>query len=686
MFIFSLALAASLFAPQIGAINGPYVPPPLADLEGEGLNNTGPYLNFAAEVNGNPISQSGWTCVVDSSQPGNPCQFAFDGNPDTFWHTEWTPVEAPLPHTITIDLHAVYNVDGLTYLPRQDGLSNGNIGQHQIFTSVDGVNFELVAYGTFYDDSTTKSSNWETLPAQYVQIHAITEAGNRGPWTSAAEINIYEASSYSPPPLGLGKWGPTINFPLVPVAASLQTGSWSVLTWSSYSDTTFTGGPGGQTLTATWNTITKVVSELLVTNTDHDMFCPGLSLDFNGRSVITGGNNAQRTSIYDPKSNVWISGPNMNIPRGYQAQTTLSTGQIFVIGGSWSGGQGGKNGEMYDPITNTWTLLPGCPVAPMLTDDAAGVYRADNHGWLFGWEHGCIFQAGPSAAMNWYCVADGGGQLGVGRRGSDPDAMCGNAVMYDAVNGKILTLGGSPNYSGSEATSNAHIITILYPGWTPTVQQVESMAYQRIFANAVVLPNGHVFVTGGQTIGDPFSDSNAILTPEMWSPETETFTQMLPNSIPRTYHSWALLMLDGTVLSGGGGLCGTCSTNHFDAQIYTPQYLLNADGSPATRPVVTSMSSNTVGLGGSITMGLNSPITSMSMIRYGSATHTVDTDQRFIGLSFTNAGGNRYTFSIPTDPGICLPGYWMVFAMNSAGVPAVAQTILVSASQDNDIP
>jgi galactose oxidase len=255
--------------------------------------------------------------------------------------------------------------------------------------------------------------------------------------------------------------------------------------------------------------------------------------------------------------------------------------------------------------------------------------------------------------------------------------MCGNAVMYDALNGKILTLGGSPNYVGSEATSNAHIITITDPGLMPTVQTISNMAYQRTFANAVVLPNGNVFVTGGQTIGNPFLDNNAILTPEMWDPAKETFTKMAPNSIPRTYHSWALLMLDGTVLSGGGGLCGTCSTNHFDAQVYTPQYLLNSDGSPAARPVVTSMSSNTVGLGGTITMGLNSPITTMSMIRYGSTTHTVDTDQRFIALSFTNAGGYSYTFSVPTDPGIALPGYWMVFAINSAGVPAVAQTILI---------
>ncbi len=113
----------------------------------------------------------------------------------------------------------------------------------------------------------------------------------------------------------------------------------------------------------------------------------------------------------------------MQIPRGYQSQVTISTGEIFVIGASWSGGQGGKNGEIYAPGANTWTLLPGCPVAPMLTADAQGIFRADNHGWLFAWSDGNVFQAGPSAAMNWYGTADGGSQVGAGTRASDTDSM-----------------------------------------------------------------------------------------------------------------------------------------------------------------------------------------------------------------------------------------------------------------------
>ena len=113
----------------------------------------------------------------------------------------------------------------------------------------------------------------------------------------------------------------------------------------------------------------------------------------------------------------------MQIPRGYQSQVTISTGDIFVIGASWSGGQGGKNGEIYSVSANTWTLLPGCPVAPMLTADAQGIFRADNHGWLFAWSDGYVFQAGPSVAMNWYGTAGGGSQTPAGNRAEDGDSM-----------------------------------------------------------------------------------------------------------------------------------------------------------------------------------------------------------------------------------------------------------------------
>ena len=104
------------------------------------------------------------------------------------------------------------------------------------------------------------------------------------------------------------------------------------------------------------------------------MFCPGISALPDGRILVNGGNDSAKTSIYNPATDAWTTGPPMTIPRGYQASTTLSDGRVFTIGGSWSGGgRGGKHGkigEVWSAATG-WTALPGAPAAPMLTADPA---------------------------------------------------------------------------------------------------------------------------------------------------------------------------------------------------------------------------------------------------------------------------------------------------------------------------
>lgn len=623
-------------------------------------------------------SRNGWTVAVDSFQPGNEPTRVLDGDNTTFWHTEYSPVNVPLPHNITINMQKLYYVNGLSYLPRQDGNANGNIGQHKIQLSTDGVTWgSPVAIGTYLDDSTLKQTLFTTTPAQYVRLVALTEAGGRGPWTSAAEINVLSSPTYAPPPTSLGQWSVTIDFPIVPVAAAVLHDSGKVLLWSSFAPGTFSGGGGGITQTATYNPASGTVSQRTVTNTKHDMFCPGLSMDATGRPFVTGGNDATRTSIYDPNSDTWIAGPDMKIARGYQSSAALSDGRIFTIGGSWNGGQGNKNGEIYSTTSNTWALLPGCPVAPMLTSDAQGVYRQDNHGWLFGWKNGSVFQAGPSKAMNWYGTIGSGSQQPAGLRASDPDSMNGNAVMFDAINGKILTVGGAPNYQNSFATTNAHVITIGKPGTTVSVATIDNMHQARSFANAVVLPNGQVFIVGGESYAVPFSDDTSTLIPEIWDPVTSKFTVMNPMAIPRTYHSIALLLPDATIISGGGGLCGGCTTNHFDAQIFRPAYLFNANGSPAIRPKITSVSASSVKVGATIKVNTDSAVTAFSLLRGGSSTHTVDTDQRRIPL-MPQGSGTAYTVTIPDDSGIALPGQWMLFAINAMGVPSIARTVLIS--------
>jgi len=201
------------------------------------------------------------------------------------------------------------------------------------------------------------------------------------------------------------------------------------------------------------------------------------------------------------------------------------------------------------------------------------------------------------------------------------------------------------------------------------------MTHSRSFANAVVLPNGKIFVTGGQTYAVPFTDATSVKTPELYDPATNQWQVLPPHVVSRTYHSIALLLPDGRIWTGGGGLCGGCSTNHADAQVFSPSYLFYNDDY-AVRPTINAGPTQ-LAVGATFSITTNKACQSFSFIRYGSATHTVNTDQRRVVLNPTSTNGNTYTFTLPNDAGILLPGYWMLFA-TSGGVPSVAQTIKVT--------
>ncbi|CAN9397562.1 unnamed protein product [Alternaria alternata] len=330
------------------------------------------------------ISRSGWTATSDSFQAGNEPYRALDGNGTSFWHSKYEPAPVdPLPNWIIVDMKSSYNVNAVSLQPRPSDNANGRIGGHKIEVSSDNTSWQIAAVGTYNNDASTKKTFFVPRPARYIRITATSEAQNNvNQWTVIAGINIFEDTTYAPPAAGMGLWEKTVNFPLIPAAAALLPNG-KVLMWSAFAKDNF-GGQRGFTQTGIYDPATGESMQLEVSNTQHDMFCPGISMDFNGRVIVTGGSDAAKTSVYDPLEGAWNPGSNMRIARGYQSTTTCSDGRIFNIGGSWSGGTGGKNGEIYNPTSNAWTLLQNALVSPMLTADRGGVWRSDNHAWLFG--------------------------------------------------------------------------------------------------------------------------------------------------------------------------------------------------------------------------------------------------------------------------------------------------------------
>ena len=341
--------------------------------------------------------------------------------------------------------------------------------------------------------------------------------------------------------------------------------------------------------------------------------------------------------------------------------------------------------------------------------------------------------------MNWFTTdGQGGGRSGGMRPGND--AMNGNAVMYDA--GMILTLGGSVGYSERAAQATAALISLNRA--RASVRAIGDMAFARAYCSAVALPDGKVLVVGGQPFAETFTDTDAVLEAgasasltgwhmsiccvhiymsmlgslacsaavavyedcsresfavhslatsgaahaEIWDPDSEEFTTLAAMAVPRTYHSVAILLPDGRVFSGGGGLCGEkCppeGANHLNAELFSPPYLFAADGAAAMRPKI-EVSGTIVVNGADLEVMANEALRIVAIVRFGSSTHSVNTDQRRIELCGPAAGacrspaGNLYTLKIPDDPGIATSGHWMVFGVNAAGVPSVSKTIKIGA-------
>jgi galactose oxidase len=625
----------------------------------------------------------GWRATASSATPGHPAGSVLHAGRATYWQSGQLARSVRLPQSITIRFPAPTLVSGLTYVPRT-GL--GAVGRFRVTLSMDGTRFQhAVAYGRWQTNASDKKVAWTAERVRAVRLTVLSVSPQGAASVAAARIVLYgaprggrprnaiatpRAAAASTNPSVVGQWGPTIGFPLVPVAAALIPGN-KLVVWSADEDLSFDGG-ASFTQTAIMDLTTGTVSPAVTSNVAHNMFCPGVSILPDGEIMVTGGISNTMTSIYNPATNTWREGPPMNIGRGYQGQTTLSDGQAFVLGGSWSGALGGKLAEVWSP-TSTWRELTGVPADPIYTADAEGVYRQDNHGWFIATSGGKVFQAGPSAQMHWITTTGAGTITPAGARGSAGDEMNGNAVLYDT--GKILTVGGAPDYQNSNATAVANVVDI--STGSAHVTPTSSMAFPRGFANSVALPDGHVFTVGGETVPVPFSDQNSDLTPEMWDPAGGQWSAMAPQPEPRNYHSVAVLLPDGTVFSGGGGLCGTCNTNHPDGQIFYPPYLFNADGSRRARPTITAAPSSAV-IGQTISVTTAGAVQSFVLMRYDEATHAVDNDQRRIPLTISSSAGSTYRLAIPSDPGIALPGPYMLFAIDADGTPSVSATISIS--------
>ena len=155
-----------------------------------------------------------------------------------------------------------------------------------------------------------------------------------------------------------------------------------------------------------------------------------------------------------------------------------------------------------------------------------------------------------------------------------------------------------------------------------------------------------------------------------WDPVTETWTTMARMQIPRLYHSTALLLPDGRVLAAGGGRAFGKVTSQLNAEIYSPPYLFKG-----ARPTITS-APTAIGYGSNFVIETPdvSSIAMVSLVRPGAVTHGYNQDQRFLSLTFTQTPGGLQV-QAPANANLAPPGYYMLFVLDTDGVPSAASFV-----------
>lgn len=454
-------------------------------------------------------------------------------------------------------------------------------------------------------------------------------------------------SSESPPAVTtsqqpLGQWSSVSEAPIVQIHLNLLV-SGKVMSW---------GGANG-TPTYLWDPATGAFTAVPAPS---ELFCAGHGFLPDGRLFVAGGHISNDhglpdTNVFDPATETWQASPPMPMARGrwYPTNTTLPNGEVVTMAGRDENGDVVElpevwNGAAWRQLTSAALALPYYPrnfVAP----------------------DGRIFYAGEGR-QSYYLDVAGAGRWTDGPQRQFGSRDYGSAVMY--APGKILYAGG-----GDPPTNSAEIIDLNQP--SPTWSLTGEMAFARRQINATLLPTGDVLVTGGTSGGGFNNREGAVLAAELWHPATGTWTTLASSAVVRMYHSTALLLPDGRVLYTGSGDGPVGTVNERNYELYSPPYLFHG-----ARPTITGALPPRAGYGQS--QVVNTPdgagIAQVNLVGLGSVTHAFDQSARLVPLSFSRVA-TGLTINLPASRTTAPPGPYLLFLVNTSGVPSVGRMLLL---------
>jgi N-acetylneuraminic acid mutarotase len=486
-------------------------------------------------------------------------------------------------------------------------------------------------------DTTTAANGPHTLSAR--------AQNSAGQMTTSSPVSITVDNTGNP--AVTGNWSAPVSLPAVAVNLILLPNNQVLF----YQD--------GSTPTV-WNYVTNAFTNVPVFV---NLFCSGAALLADGRILVVGGygNSSNdigvaNAEIFDPSTNHWTPVPNMAFRRWYPTATTLADGRILVTAG-WQTTAHSNAGvsEIYDPSTNTWSQLT----------NANNPF--ETYPFLYQLNDGRIIHIGGSEYATETDILDINAQTWTVVDGRVIDGA--SATMF--APGKFMKAGAATDSQGIGPGSNTtFVLDVTQPN--PAWQQTAPMAYPRSFLNLTMLPDGTVLATGGATDKNGGTIANAVYAAERWSPQTQTWTTMASMHTPREYHGTALLLPDGRVLESGMGADFGNVPDQRSAEFYSPPYLFKGP-----RPTITQVPSQiSYGTNFTVTTPDAASIQSVVLIRTGAVTHFFDQNERYVPLAFQQTAGGL-TVTAPANGNAAPPGFYMLFIVNSNGVPSIAPFVQV---------
>jgi hypothetical protein len=359
--------------------------------------------------------------------------------------------------------------------------------------------------------------------------------------------------------------------------------------------------------------------------------------------------------------------------RYYGSAITLGTGEVLTVAGYNEDGGNNPQIQIYKDGQGFRTLTGA--TTSNFPDWYPHIYQLSN---------GLVFGANPGK-RTFFLDPNGQGRIWQGPSMNYSRRYDGASVMY--APDQILAIGGdaapgSPPAGGTskQITNTAETINLDSPN--PTWQYTGSMHQPRYLLNATLLPDGTVLATGGTSQQDDANGNalkGAAYSAELWDPKTGQWTQMSSMQVPRLYHSTAILLPDARVLVAGGGQPESTGerkgTYHDTMQIFSPPYL-----SRGPQPVISSApSAAKYGQTISVSSPDAASIKTINLIRPGSTTHGFNMTQRIVNVPFDKAADGTLRLHLPTNPNNAPPGPYMIFLLNTQGVPSKASMLELTA-------